>query len=133
MNLKKIFKSKKFGPMLIGIIFVISTFAFIVPYLSTGNKVYLEIDYGYKPIKGNIVVEKDQSLLEALSKYLNLKIENNTIQCIQVPMGASYYYLCNENNTKWHVYLIRDGAIKEINDIAKFYPKGGDQIIIKYD
>ncbi len=133
MNLKKIFKSKKFGPTFIGIIFILSTFAFVVPYLSVGNKVSLEINYGYKPIKGNIVVDKDQSLLEALSKYLNLKIENNTIKCIQVPMGASYYDLCNKNDTKWHVYVIRKMSMQEIHDLSKFYPKGGDQILIKYE
>ena len=133
MNLKKIIKSKKFGPTLIGVIFIISTFAFVGQYMSFGNKVYLEIDYGYKPIKGNIVVSKDQTLLEALSKYLNMKIANNTIECIEVPMGASYYNLCNKNETKWHVYITRDMNMEEIHDLSKFYPKGGDQILIKYD
>ena len=126
-------KLKKMVPWIIIIVFVGASFAFIVPYLGFGSSFELEIYYSEKPIKGKVSFQKGQNLLEVLSKYLNIEVYNNSIRCIELPVGASYYNICNNNQSKWNVYVVRGWNMEKVNDLSVFYPKKGDDVIIKYE
>ncbi len=120
-------------PWIIIVVFVGASFAALVPYFGIGNTIDVEIQYYEKPIKGRMAFKKGQNLLEVLSSYLNIEVENNSIKCMELPVGAGYYNICNKNQTKWDVYVISGWNMKKISDLSNYYPKKGDQVIIKYE